>query len=514
MRSVWALGPEPAVPVALMSAYQLVALILVVIGPVLAVATATKIPPSLALFGLGLLSTIIPGLPPLRPDPQLLLDLMLPPLVYASTVRVSLHLVRFTLVPGLLLGALIVLVTVGLVALATRFLLLPGLPWTAALLLGVIASVFDTRFFHEAEGRPHVPRTISDTLKARELVSRLFILGSLGLVLETAETSIPSVLALAEHYGIDIPTGLLLGAAIGWGVASLRRRIDVAPIEIAVSVATPYAASLAAALLDVSAVAAITAAALVISTIRIDRRTGAPISSSEARISAVAFWEEISLIVSSVLFLLAGRALPQALGGLDNRPIPDLVLTAAGVLVLVLSVQYAVSCLAPLTRPLRGAGAGKDDPPVSRWAAAGIMTWSSTRSVIGLVIALSIPKALPDGSPFPARDLILVVAALTIIGSILLQGLSVGAVVRLGSSGAEHQHQSEEDEARRTIEAAIAAPGPESADGFDAARRALLRLRERDRIGDEVLISMLRETDLAARATEGDALPGAGPPNP
>lgn len=497
-----------------MSTYQLVALILVVVGPVLALASATRIPPSLALFGLGLLSTAVPGLPPLRPDPQLLLDLMLPPLVYAATVRVSLHLLRFTLVPGLLLGALIVLATVGLVASATRFLLLPGLPWTAALLLGVIASVFDTRLFHEAEGRPHVPRAISDTLKARELVSRLFILGSLGLVLETAETRIPSVLALVEHYGIDIPAGLLLGAAIGWTVASLRRRIDVAPIEIAVSVSTPYAASLAAALLDVSGVAAITAAALMISTIRIDRRTGAPISSSEARISAVAFWEEISLIVSSVLFLLAGRALPQALGGLDDRPVPDLVLAAAGVLVLVLSVQYAFSYLALLTLPLDSARAEGDDPPVRRWVAAGVMAWSSTRSVIGLVIALSIPESLPDGSPFPGRDLILVVGALTIVGSVLLQGLTVRTVVGLSSLGAERQHQSEEDEARRTMEAAVAAPGPESTDGFDAARRALLRLRERDRIGDEVLISMLRETDLAARASEGDALPGAGPPNP
>jgi CPA1 family monovalent cation:H+ antiporter len=64
------------------------------------------------------------------------------------------------------------------------------------------------------------------------------------------------------------------------------------------------------------------------------------------------------------------------------------------------------------------------------------------------------------------------------------------------------------------MEAAKASPGKEHANGFDAARQALLYLRERNEIGDEVLISMLRETDLTSRAAEGNALPGAGPPNP
>ena len=83
-----------------MSTYQFVVLILVVIGPVLALARSTGARPSLVLFGVGLASTAMPGLPPLHVDPQLVLNLFLPPLVYASTVRVSWHLLRLTLVPG------------------------------------------------------------------------------------------------------------------------------------------------------------------------------------------------------------------------------------------------------------------------------------------------------------------------------------------------------------------------------------------------------------------------------
>ena len=134
------------------------------------------------LFAVGVLSTLIPGLPPAGVDPDMVMTLFLPPLLYASTVRVSWHLLRFTLVPGVLMGAVLVMTTILVVALAARSFFLPGLGWPAALLIGIIAAFFDTRLFHEAKGRPRVPRAIADTLKARELVGRIFILATLGLV--------------------------------------------------------------------------------------------------------------------------------------------------------------------------------------------------------------------------------------------------------------------------------------------------------------------------------------------
>jgi len=248
--------------------------------------------------------------------------------------------------------------------------------------------------------------------------------------------------------------------------------------------------------------------------VRIDRRTGAPISSSEARINAVAFWEEISLMVSSALFLLAGRALLEALGGLGDWPFWQLLTATAAILLIVVAVQYAFSYLSAWTQPIAGALENGRDRGGRRSAAAGVMAWSSTRSVIGLVIALSIPATLPDGSLSPERDLILVLAALMIVGSVLLQGLTLRAVVTRAALHDEQEQHREEEEARRAMDAANASPGTEHANGFDAARGALLHLREQNRIGDEVLISMLRETDLTSRAVEGDALPGAGPPNP
>jgi CPA1 family monovalent cation:H+ antiporter len=489
-----------------MDAYHSVALLLAVIGPALAAARWAGAPPSLALFALGVASTFVPGLPSTPIDANLVLTLLLPPLLYASTVRVSWHLLRFTLVPGIVMGILLVVTTVGIASIVVRYAFLPDLSWTAALLLGAVASIFDTRLFHEATDRPRVPRAISDTLKARELVGRVVILATVAALTESQGER---AFAILEHYVLDIAGGVLAGLAVGYAVAELRRRIEVAGVEIAVSIATPYVAALAASGLGLSVVAAIITAALTVSAVRIAWRTGAPISSAETRVSAAAFWEEISLVVSSLLYLLAGRALPQALGAVGNVPVSRLAAATFGLLAVVLVVQFAFAYLATLVRPISGALRDGDRTGAARRAAAaGVMAWSSTRSVIGLVVALSVPPEHAD------RDLVLVVAALMIIVSVVVQGFTLRSVVRRAAIECDGEHDAEKAVAKSAVDAAYAAPPDECADCFDAARRALLRLRADNLIGDETLVEELREVDLAARLEEIDALPGSGPPNP
>ncbi len=494
-----------------MTSFQFVALLLASIGPILALGRVAPVPDTLVLFGAGVATTLVPGLPPARLDPQLALELFLPPLLYAGASRASFHLLRFSLVSGVLLGAALSLATVAAVALAARLLL--GLPWTAAVLLGAVAAVFDTRLFHEAEGRPHVPRPVADALKAREMVARVVVVSTLALALEALEGAAPSAGAVLLHVAWDLAGGAALGLALGRAVAWARERVRPAPVEIAVSIATPYIGSLASTALGVSVVVTVVTAALVIAAERIDPRTGAQRASAEARVSAVAFWEEANLILSAVLFFMAGRALPGAVAGLRDWPLGWLLGVAAGLLALVLAVQFAFSLVAAaLPYPAEELGTREAPATVpARAAVAGVMAWASSRSVIGLVIALSVPAALPDGRPFAERDLILAVAALLIVGSVLLQGLTLEAVVRRAGLGERAETEAERGAAQEAIVRARAETG---GSGFDAGRRAVLELRGENRIGDEVAREMLRETDLRQRATEESPLPGAGPPNP
>ena len=494
-----------------MNVFQFAALILALTGPVLALSGHFRAPASIMLFAIGVASAFVPGLPAVKLEPDLALTLFLPPLIYASTLRISWHLLRFTFVSGVLLGAAQVLATVAAVFLAVQ-LLLPGLSWTAALFIGVMAAIFDTQLFHEAKGRPRVPRAIADVLKCRELVSRLFILGTLTLAEEALNAGELAVASVALNYLFDIPAGILLGYLVGHAIVWIRRRIDPAPVEIAVSISAPFIAALLADALGISGVAAITATALVVSAERINRRTGATVSSAESRISSVAFWEQASLMLSSVLFFLAGRALPEAMAAVETWPTSMLVIVTAAVLAIVLAVQFAASLPALVITPIAAALEARKGRRVIGLQTAGVMAWSSTRSVIALIIALSIPAQLESGAAFPERSLIVVIAAFLVISSLAIQGISLKTVVVRADLVDEGEEDREVELARSAMLEAAEQVNDE--EPHTPARQALLALREEDRIGDEVLTRMLRETDLNARASEENVLPGAGPPNP
>ncbi|GGC56713.1 hypothetical protein GCM10011504_38850 [Siccirubricoccus deserti] len=488
-----------------MSALHFTALLLALLGPLLALAQLLRLPATLLLFASGLVTAFLPGLPPLQMDPQMLMLLFLPPILYASTARVTWHLLRHTLMPGALAGAVVALTTMLAVA-AVAHWLLPSLGWPSSLLLGVIAALFDTRLFHEAVGRPKVPRIIADRLKAREMAARVVALAGFVLVLQTlTEGHAPSAADMALGLAWSLLGGAIAGLAIGRAVVWLRAWAEPPPVEIAISIATPYLCALAAAWLGLSVVVLIMAAALTVSAARVDRETGAPGTSPEALISAVAFWEVASLLVSSLLYFLAGRALLGALSALDDWPLWHTAGAAAAILVLVLGIEFLAG-LASAVEP-RAAGATR-----RRVVAAAVLAWASTRSVIGLIVALSVP-AVPGIAT--ERDLVLVVATLVVLGSVLVQGMTLGPAVGAAALGDATEEQQEQELAVRAARDAAAEAG-EGGDTFAAARRASIRLREEDRIGDEVLHKTLRETDIKARASEGPAaaLPGAGPPNP
>lgn len=500
-----------------MSQPAFIALIIAALGPAMALSHLLGIPTSLALFTLGASATFLPGLPPLRVDPLLITGLFLPPVIYASTVRISFHLLRFTLVSGLVLGVLLTVATIAAVA-AGALVLLPGLTLNSALLIAIVISVFDTRLFHEAKGRPHVPRPIADALKTREMMSRVVALSAFAVTIEALPRGLPDTATILASFAYDIVGGAVAGTLIGRGVLWLRERADPAPVEIAISVATPYLGAVVAQTLGLSVVVVVSTAALVISAGRIDRKTGAPQSTSEARITSMAFWEQASLMLSATLFFLVGWSMPEALAALGSWPVPQVVATAAALLAIVLVIQYAAGYGTTLLPPVnRVLAVRQDQSGTTKAAAAGVMTWASTRSIIGLILALSLPTTLADGSPFGERDLILVVAAFTVVGSILIQGLTLRPAVRSAALAAEAGEKREKQLAEQAIRQADMVGGAQRStaiNGFDAERIALLRLRESDSIGDELLRSMLRETDLRSRAAEKSALPGAGPPNP
>ena len=500
-----------------MGTVEFVALLLAGVGPLLAVAHLLRLPATVLLFGAGLAAGFLPGSAPIRVDPDLAIGLFLPPVIYAAAVRITPHLLRHALLSGVAVGVAVALATVMGVAALSRYVLLPDLTWTAALLLGVVAALFDTRLFQEAKGAPHVPRALADALKAREMASRVVALTALALVTGAMrEGAAPEVAEAALDVTWALAGGAAAGFIIGRAVLWLRDRAGPAPVEIAVSLAAPYLGALAARGLGLSLAVTIIAAALAVSVARVDRETGEARTSAEARISAMAFWEEVSLLVSSLLFFLAGLAVPEALTDLGGWHAWQAGIAAVGILATVIALGWLGSLVSTRLPPLAAALAGED--ATGRAAAAGVMAWASTRSVLGLVVVLSVPRAWPDGTPFAEGGLLLVVVVLVVLGSVGLQGLTLHRAARAAALHNGGDTKREEKRARTLAAEAreSAGAGDDVADaaGSAAERRALLDLRERGEIGDEALRSLLREGDLRTRAAEGYAEPGAPPPRP
>lgn len=485
-----------------MTNVDLAILLLAALGPLLILVRRVPAPDSLVLVGCGLATAFVPGLPRVQVDPALMLGLFLPPILYAGTVRLSWHLLRHAWHTGLAAGAVAAALTIGAVALAARAAL-PELSPVGAVLLGVVAALFDTRLLQEAQGLPHLPRAMADALKAREMAARVVALAAFGAALDVLGGEAPTVAGTLGEQVWAVLAGAAVGAAVGRAALWLRERADPAPVEVAISLATPYACALLARSFDLSLAVCVIAAALTVSAVQIDEDSGAPQASSGTRISTAAFWDVANRVLSATLYLLAGHELPVAVQELGRWPVWHVALVAAGLLGVVVLVQAATSWASTWFGPV--ARALRDRPGATRGRAAAAMAWASTRSVIGLVVALSIPAAGPDGQAYAERGLVLLAATFVVLGSSLVQGLTLNAVLRRAGLADAEQERHEEEEARRVLRdegRASHDPAHPSVNEHDARRRALLALRREDRIGDAVLHRMLREVDLHSNAEE------------
>lgn len=437
-----------------MTEVQMVSLMIVASGLLLFVARQTNLPQSLLLIVCGILVGFIPGLPELKLNSAIVLDLLLPPLLYAGTVTASVGLLRRNIWAGALLGVLLIFATTGAVASAARAVV-PELPWVAAVLLGLIASVGGANEFREANEGLHVPRRIADKLKAEELISSVIIVSGFLIALKAGETGRFSPAGAALKFAADIFGGGSLGACVGYLAARLRYRIHAAPVEIAVSLSTPYAAVLVASGVGVSPIPVILLAGFVVAANYINPQTGRTQSSPDTRLAADAFWSVSKFIVGGVLLFLIGLALPTALAGLTVASLPTLVAYAFGILLIALLVRFAFALLASLLA--RGRSEGEETSAmradVTPLAEATLLMWASTRSVIGVVVALAIPLTTNAGEPFPGRNLLIALTCLVTLASISIQGLTLRRlIIFLGLSdreGARREEQAARDSATR-----------------------------------------------------------------
>jgi monovalent cation/hydrogen antiporter len=404
-----------------------------------------KTPFPIVLVLAGLLLSFVPGIPPIRLNPDLIFFVVLPPLLYSAAWLTSWRDFHYHLVSILLLAfGLVTFTVLGVAAAATR--IFPGFDWRTGFVLGAVISTTDAIAATSIAKRLGLPQRVVDILEGESLVNDATGLLALEFgIAMVVQQQIPTVTSAFARLAYLTVVGLVIGLIIGVVVEWFERRIDDGPIEITISLLVPYVAYLAAEEARASGVLAVVACGLYLS------RKSAEFFSPRVRIQIYSVWQSLTFVLNGVVFVLIGLQLPYVREEIRDYSLRELViygaLFSAIVILLRLIWIFPGTYVANVIRR-RLLGQREPLPPARQIFVVG---WTGMRGVIALAAALALPETLADGTPFPQRNLIVFLTFCVILVTLVLQGLTLPTLIRrLGLAGAVGAH-CEEDEARRIV---------------------------------------------------------------
>jgi Na+/H+ antiporter len=387
----------------------------------------------------------ISGCPHWLGDPDVIFLVVLPPLLYSAAWLTSWRDFKFNLVSILFLAFGLVGFTVLGVAEAARWVF-PGFDWRLGFVLGAVVATTDAIAATSIAKRVGLPQRIVDILEAESLVNDATGLLALEFAIAmVVDGHTPTVAEGALRLTYLIVVGLILGLVLGLIVEWFERRIDDGPIEIVVSILTPYAAYLAAESVRASGVLAVVACGLYLS------RQSSEFFSASVRMQAGAVWDSLTFAVNGLVFVLIGLQLPHVLAGIRGYNLPHLLLYgalfSAIVIVLRLLWMYPGASIAYLIRT-RLLHQTYTMPSAKQIFVVG---WTGMRGVVALAAAIALPETLSDATPFPQRNLIIFLTFSVILVTLVLQGLTLPPLIRALGLAGKAGNDGEEEEARRIV---------------------------------------------------------------
>ncbi|HZU67036.1 MAG TPA: Na+/H+ antiporter [Ktedonobacteraceae bacterium] len=416
------------------------------------VATRFRIPYAVLLVLGGLLMGFIPGLPTIELNPDLVLFLFLPPLVYSSAWLTSWREFRASLRPILTLSIGLVLATTAIVAIVAHFAV--GLSWPVAFVLGAVVSPTDAVAASATAQSVGLARRIVTVIEGESMVNDASGLVAYRFAVAAVVTGSFSLAQASFQFVFVSIGGLVIGFLVGWLLARLHQHLDNAPIEIAITILTPFAAYLLAETLNLSGVLAIVAAGLYLS------HRSARFFSSNTRLQAYAVWDVLVFLLNGFVFLLIGLQLRSILNTVSTHAPLTLIWDALLVCLAVIVIRIAwIISSTYLSRGLSKLLHLQEVFPTLRGLL--IVAWTGMRGGVSLAAALALPLTITGGAAFPDRDLVIFLTFSVILVTLVIQGLSLSPLIRLLHLKEDNSREREHTEAH-----------------LEAARAALIRLDE------------------------------------
>jgi Na+/H+ antiporter len=422
--------------------------------------------PTLLALG-GALVALMPHAPRLDLPPDLILALFVAPVLLDAAYDASLRDLRDNWRPVLSL----VLVAVGVTTVAAAFaarLLIPDIPWAAAIALGALLAPPDAVAALAVMREVHPPHRIRKILEGESLLNDASALLIYKLAVGAAAAGGFSVIQAAPTFGLVVLGSVVAGFVLAWPVVRLVNPMSDAPSSVIVQFVTTFGVWLLAERLGLSGVVTIVVFGLTMA-----RRTTNPMP-AHLRLPSFAIWESATVVLNVLAFTLIGLQIRPILEALTPDERARYLEASFIILAVVILVRIAwvmtYNGLVRWKNHVFGLHVARSSmaPPTARGGM--VVAWSGMRGIVSLAAAM----ALPAG--FPYRDFIQLCAFVVVLGTLLIQGLTLRPLLRLVRLPEDNTVESEIHLARKA--ALKAAMGALEAEESPAAQRLRLEYAE------------------------------------
>jgi Na+/H+ antiporter len=381
-----------------------------------------KFPLPIALVLCGVAISLIPGLPVIALNPEVVFIIFLPPLLYAAAWFTSWHDFKANIRPISLAAIGLVIATTVVVAVAAHWLI-PGISWPASFLIGAIVSPPDAvAATSVTKGLGLSPRLIT-IIEGESLVNDASGLVAYKYALTAITAGSFYVWEASLNFLLVASAGIAIGLAIGYLMYFIHKKFVCDPvIEVTFTLITPFASYLLAEHFHFSGVLAVVTTGLYLTF------NASKMFTNESRIMAYSAWEVVIFILNGLVFILIGLQLRSVILGITDYSAGKLVLYGAVVSLVVIIIRFVWVIPAAYVPRLLSKRIRKNESVDPRNLV--VFGWSGMRGVVSMAAALAIPLTLPDGTAFPYRNLIIFICFCVILSTLVLLGFTLPWVIR------------------------------------------------------------------------------------
>jgi CPA1 family monovalent cation:H+ antiporter len=368
----------------------------------------------------GVILAFVPGTPPLAIPPELALALFVAPILLDAAYDASPRDLRDNWAPVTGLVVFAVGLTTTAVAIVVRSLM-PGMPWAPAIVLGAVVAPPDAAAATAVLRDLQPPKRIVTILEGESLLNDASALLIYRLALGAVAAQSFSIASVAPTFLLAVAGSLVVGPILAWTYMRLSRPVEHVPTAIILQFTTTFGVWILADRIGLSGVLTMVSYAITVA------RTAPASTPARLRLPSYAVWETVVFVMNILAFIFIGLQIRPILEGLEPAARGQYFMVAAAVLATVIIVRMAwhMSFNAVIRWRDRRSGFHPPRPMLRPTVGSGlIISWSGMRGIVTLAAALALPSA------FPHRDLIVLTAFAVVLGTLVIQGLTLKPLLR------------------------------------------------------------------------------------